>query len=140
MLKYLRMKLILMVVLASSFAWGQDTIKPTSYYWGRLDAVRQLGYVEGFNAGVLSPFNSNCKLYPLLNKTPHCILAAWQRDTMVDINATATLETITKLYADPKNEPLRWDTAVIIAEAMVSGVAINEADLNIVREFDAKLK
>ncbi len=67
-----------------------------------------------------------------------CILYRWRMNTLIDVDTSGVLVALSKLYDEPRNLPIRWDHAVIIAEAMVSGVPISEKELEKVRQDDAK--
>jgi hypothetical protein len=121
---------------------ADESIKPTGWWWPKISDARQLGYVEGFKAGTFNSLTEgHCKDTKIsaLQLTSDCILYRLQQETLLDVSTGGTLDAVTKFYALPGNLPVRWDHAVIISEAMVSGVPISEKDLEVIRQDDAKL-
>jgi hypothetical protein len=136
--------LLVFLMLGSLAAVGQDAIKPSAYWWARISSARQLGYVEGFNAGSFTEMETSGICASRAGKpssanpnAPICILYRWRQATREDADVNATLEAVSKFYADPRNAPIKWSEAVLIAEAMVSGVTIRETDLEIIRQAGA---
>ena len=128
-----------------------ESLQPNGFGWAKISYIRQLGYVEGFKEGrSIFPFAegskdkflSSCDQYMLdANASPlrkDCILHRFWGKTFVDMDTSSVLEAMNKFYAQVENLPIRWGSAVIISGAMVSGVPVDEKELQIVRQEDAK--
>ena len=136
--------IVILTLLVFSFGiLADEAIKPTDWWWQKIDETRRLGYVEGFNAGILNSMREHfCKDTKLraVQASGDCILYGLEQKTMLDVGTSNTLDVISKFYALPQNLPVHWDHAVVISKAMVSGVPINEKDLEVIRQEDAKFK
>jgi hypothetical protein len=130
-----------------SFSLGviaDETLKPDGWSWQRINYGRQLGFVEGFVKG--SDDGSTMQIFkPACGKDSGrvqgldsiCILSRLRGGTYTGTDADKTVETVNKLYAAPQNLPIDWGHAVIISQAMVSGVPVSERDLEVIRKDDA---
>jgi len=61
------------------------------------------------------------------------------KGTLAEVDVEVVVQTVDRLYSDPRNTPITWGDAVIVSGAMASGVVVTEQDLQIVRTFDADL-
>jgi hypothetical protein len=127
------------------FAFGLfagETLKPTGYSWGQIGSGRQLGYVEGFEAGEGAAQFTLCNKQRLRESasmhTEDCIIYKLREDTLVDLDALVVIDTINKFYNDPRNASIKWSHALVISRAMMSGVHVSDEDLDVVRQLDAK--
>lgn len=137
--------LVVLIVLAFSFGViADETLKPDGFSWQKMAYVRQLGFLEGFAEGESSQeeirtFGSLCKEDhggdPVLGSV--CVLSRLQGGTYLQVDVNKTIETMDKLYASPQNLPVSWGHALVISRAMVSGVPINDKDLETIRQRDA---
>jgi len=116
---------------------------PDGYSWSTISHSRQQGYVEGFDDGQFSLLNG-ADLHPTwcvkptsINEEP-CIVLQWISKTLIGQDTGETLTTMTKFYSEPRNLCVHWSHAVVIAEAMMSGVPVTEEQLTFIREFDAR--
>jgi hypothetical protein len=129
----------------------EESLQPNGLGWQKLSPIRQLGYVEGFREGrsffslaegLRDNFSNSCEKHVLdENVGPlrkECILHKWWGKTLIGADTSSMLEVMAKLYTQPQNLPIRWGSAVVISAAMVSGVPIDEKELQIVRQEDAK--
>ena len=139
-------KLILILILASlGFSLGvlaDETIRPNGWSWQKISDARRLGYVEGFSDGQTeSMLEARCeeKTLKALQATGACILHKLWLDTLIGTDADKTLDIMVKFYAVPQNLPVRWGHAVIISGAIVSGVPVEDKDLQVIRQEDAKV-
>jgi hypothetical protein len=129
------------------FSFGviaDETIKPDGWWWQKISPIRQLGYVEGFVAGQAeSSEEAHCKTVPApateayWQSTASCILSRFRGNTLVGTDTNKTLDVMVRFYASPQNLPVSWGHAVIISQAMVSGVSVSEKDLEVIRKEDA---
>jgi hypothetical protein len=129
----------------------EESLQPNGLGWQKLSPIRQLGYVEGFREGrslfslaegMRDNFSNSCEKHvsdenagPLRKE---CILHKWWGKTLIGVDTSSVLEVMANLYVQSQNLPIRWGSAVVISGAMVSGVAIDEKELQIVRQEDAK--
>ena len=136
---------IVPIVLAFSLGViADETLKPDGWSWQRINYVRQLGFVEGFVKG--ADDGSTMQIFkPACGKDSErvqglasiCALSRLRENTYAGTDAGKTVETVNKLYAAPHNLPIDWGHAVIISQAMVSGVPVSERDLEVIRKDDA---
>lgn len=138
------LKMLAVILIAVSFSLGvlaDETIKPTGWSWQKVGAARQLGYVEGFNDGRLMDmeqrFCEDTKM-PVLKAQSKCVLYNLRQHTLLDVGTDHTLSTMSGFYAVPANLPVRWPHALVISEALASGVPISESDLQVIRAEDAR--
>jgi hypothetical protein len=75
---------------------------------------------------------------PKFSNTEMCVLFGLRQHTFLNVSTKDTLSIITRLYDSPANLPIRWNHAVAISEALASGVAVTEPDLQVIRRGDAK--
>ena len=140
-MKRLTLALVLASVVFSLGVLADETMRPDGAWWQKIGDARRLGYVEGYVAGHGDTFMSSfCEhaTNPKIQGFSVCVLYRLQQDTMIDTDTTEVLDTMSKFYALPQNNPVRWNHAVIISRAMVSGVSVSEKDLQVIREDDAK--
>jgi len=144
-------KFVLALILTSLvFSLGviaDETIRPDGWWWHKLSPIRQLGYVEGFVAGEMEsseehgskPFCKDAAKDPAHWQPVFvdCILSRFRGDTLVGTGTDKTLDIMAKFYESPQNLPVSWGHAVIISQAMVSGVPVSEKDLEAIRKHDA---
>jgi|ERR1022692_532771 hypothetical protein len=118
-----------------------DTLQPTGYWWSHISSSRQLGYVEGYQAGQAAVELEVCPdgKNPAFKHLLGCILHKWRMGTRIETDTESVITTVSHFYEEPRNAPVRWEHAVLIAGAMVSGVPVSEEDLSVIRQFDAKL-
>jgi len=136
-----------LVLIVLSFSLGviaDETLKPDGWSWQRITYVRQLGFVEGFvkgaeNESTMQTFKPACEKDSerVQGLASICILSRLHGGTYVGTDAGKTVETVNMLYATPQNLPIDWGHAVIISQAMVSGVPVGERDLEVIRKDDA---
>jgi hypothetical protein len=136
--------LILTSLVFSMGVIADEAVRPDGLWWQKLSGIRQLGYVEGFNDGDAESRNeAHCRTLPTpataayWQSTAPCILSRLRGDTLTGTDAAKTLSIMAKFYEPPQNLPVSWGHAVIISEAMVSGVPISEKDLETIRKEDA---
>jgi len=142
-------KLVVALSLTLVFSLGViagETLEPDGWGWQKIARVRQMGYVEGFLDGeelgsrITTPaFEHLCEVEESTRTPPirDCILRRLWGNTLAGTDEGKTLDTIVRFYASPQNLPVHWGHAVIISQAMVSGVALSEKDLEVVRKEDA---
>ncbi len=136
---------IILTVLAFSLGViADETLKSDGWSWQKIPNVRQLGFLEGFAEGTdneetILTFGSLCDKEHGRDSvlTSICILSRLHGDTYLPINASKTMETMNRLYTSPQNLPIHWGHALIISQAMVSGVPVSEKDLEVIRQCDA---
>jgi len=136
-----------LVLIVLSFSLGviaDETLKPDGWSWQRINYVRQLGFVEGFVKGsndgtTMQIFKPSCgkDSERVQGLASICILSRLRGSTYAGTDAGKTVETVNRLYAAPQNLPIDWGHAVIISQAMVSGVPVSERDLEVIRKDDA---
>lgn len=138
---------LVVALVVLSFSLGvvaDETIKADGWSWQKIVYLRQLGFVEGFAAGedsgheilTFKPLcNSEHDGGPVLASI--CALSRLRGKTYVSIDADRTIETMNKLYASPQNLPIHWRNALIVSQAMISGVPVSEKDLEAIRQSDA---
>jgi hypothetical protein len=137
---------MLLLTLGTLCVGQQSTIQPNGWGWNRISDSRRLGFVEGFDfrtalaleQGTYSQDATTkvtCRLDPT---TIICALHQLEGDTLMDIPSDKTAEMMSAFYAQPQNLPVRWGHAVVIAEAMVSGLPIPETLLKTLRQEDAR--
>ena len=54
------------------------------------------------------------------------------------LDSSKVTDEVSRFYADPRNVPVRWEAAVVISEAMLSGTKVTDEDLDTIRSYDAK--
>jgi hypothetical protein len=136
-----------LVLTVLSFSLGviaDETLKPDGWSWQRINYMRQLGFVEGFvrgseNGSTRQIFKDTCgkDSERVQGLASICILSRLWGNAYAGTDAGKTVETVNRLYAVPQNLPIDWGHAVIISQAMVSGVPVSERDLEVIRKDDA---
>ncbi len=136
--------IILIVLAFSSGVVADETLKPDGWSWQRISYVRQLGFFEGFvsgtqNESTMRTFEPACEKNrePIQGLESICILSRLWGNAYVGSDAGKTIETMNRFYGSPRNLPIDWGHAVIISQAMVSGLPISEKDLEEIRKDDA---
>jgi len=138
---------LIVVLIVVSFSLGviaDETIKADGWSWQKIAYVRQLGFAEGFAEGADSAHEA-LTFKPLCDGEHDggpvlasiCTLSRLRGKTYISIDADRTIETMNKLYASPQNLPIRWRNALVISQAMISGVPVSEKDLEVIRQRDA---
>jgi hypothetical protein len=138
---------LIVALIVLSFSLGviaDETIKADGWSWQKIVYVRQSGFVEGFAEGEDSA-HETLTFKPLCNAEHDggpvlasiCALSRLRGKTYVSIDADRTIETMNRLYASPQNLPIHWRNALIISQAMTSGVSVSEKDLEAIRQRDA---
>jgi hypothetical protein len=134
------LKMLAVILIAVGFSLGvlaDETIKPTGWSWQKVVSARQLGYVEGFNAGIMNEMEQRfCGETKILSL---CVLYNLRQHTLLDVGTAQTLSTMSAFYATPANLPVRWSHALVISAALASGVPITESDLQVIRAEDARV-
>ena len=141
------MKTLVPLLLALSFfsigMFADEELKPNSRGWSLIEPARKLGYVEGFNAGLTASVGDKAgDIWRQQLKTPSpsssAILWKLRQGILIGVSTPSTLSTLEQFYGDKHNAPICWENAVIISEALVSGVSASEQELETIRASDAK--
>jgi hypothetical protein len=117
------------------------TIAPNGWSWNQIPPPRQLGYLEGFNDGSQFQMMTQipCKnASPTYAATEDCVLYRLHMASLAGPDSDRVLSTLNKFYEQSENKPVHWDHAIVISEALVSGVHVDEKDLEVIRLADAK--
>jgi hypothetical protein len=145
-MKRLVLTLILAPLVFSLGVIADEAIRPDGWWWQKLSPIRQLGYVEGFAAGQtesseedgIKPFCKEAAKDPAhWQPFAYCILSRLRGATYVGTDTNKTLDMVVKFYQSPQNMPVSWGHAVIISQAMLSGVPVSDKDLEEIRKHDA---
>ncbi len=146
-MKRLVLTLILAPLVFSLGVIADGTIRPDGWWWQKLSPIRQLGYVEGFVAGEMEsseehgskPFCKDAAKDPAHWQPVFvdCILSQLEGDTLQPTDVNKTLDVMVKFYQSPQNMPVSWGHALIISQAMLSGLPVSDKDLEAIRKHDA---
>lgn len=140
----------LVLLSLTSIAFGQSPAKfvGDGTDWGQIPFSRQHGYVEGVHDGIfmgmmmfMQSGDGDCgpghaKKSDMTRY--YCAISEIYYRIPSGLDSSKVTDEVSRFYADPRNVPVRWEAAVVISEAMLSGTKVTDEDLDTIRSYDAK--